>query len=64
MIIVSIPNNNLPEREYIIDIIFNEFLGLKYTIEIGSDSYEITLKNSQKLVIEDTFFNKYPNDLE
>jgi hypothetical protein len=64
MIIVSIPNNNLPEREYIIDIIFNEFLGLKYTIEIGSDSYAITLKNSQKLVIEDTFFNKYPNDLE
>jgi len=64
MLIIRIPNNNLPEREYIIDIIFNEFLGLKHIIEIGSDSYAITLKNSQKLVIEDTFFNKYPNDLE
>lgn len=64
MIIVKIPNNNIAERKYILDIIFNEFLGLEYNLEIGADNYEITLQNNKKLIINDTFFNKYPNDLE
>ena len=64
MINIIIPNNNIPERTYIIDIIFNEFLGLEYTLKIGSYDYEITLPNQQKLIIKDTFFNKYPKDLE
>ena len=64
MIIVKIPNNNIAERKYILDIIFNEFLGLNSTLEIGADNYEITLQNNKKLIINDTFFNKYPNDLE
>jgi len=64
MIQISIPNNNIPEREYTIDILFNEFLGLKYTIEIGSSNYEITLPNKKQLIIKDTFFNHYPRDLE
>jgi hypothetical protein len=63
MIKVKIPNNNLNERKYILDIIFNEFLGLEYFLEIGSKNYEIELKN-KKIIIKDTFFNKYPKDLE
>jgi len=63
MIKIKIPNNNLNERKYILDIIFNEFLGLEYSLEINSDDYEIILKN-KKLIIKDTFFNKYPKDLE
>ena len=62
--IVRIPNNNLNERKYIIDIIFNEFLGLEYHLEIGSKDYEIELGNKKVLIIKDTFFNKYPKDLE
>lgn len=61
---IKIPNNNLNERRYILDIIFNEFLGLEYTLDIGSSDYEIILPNHKTLTIKDTFFNNYPNDLE
>ncbi len=63
MIKIRIPNNNTNERKYILDIIFNEFLGLEYKLEIGSIEYEIVLENGKKLIIKDTFFNKYPQDL-
>ena len=61
---VKIPNNNLNERKYILNIIFNEFLGLEYVLKIGSADYEIELENKKVLDIKDTFFNKYPKDLE
>jgi len=64
MINITIPVNNINERKYILDIIFNEFLGLKYTLEYGSKDYEIKLENKKNLTIKDTFFNSYPNDLE
>lgn len=64
MIKIKIPHNNIAERKYIIDIIFQEFFGLKYYIEIGSQEYELYLSNKKKLIIQDTFFNKFPNDLE
>ena len=64
MITITIPNNNINEREYILNILFSEFLGLEYNLEIGSKDYDITLENGKKLIIEDTFFNKYPKDLE
>ena len=61
---INIPNNNIAERKYIIDVLFNEFLGIKYNLEIGSDNYEIFLPNKKKLIIKDTFFNNYPKKLE
>lgn len=63
---ITIPNNNLNERKYIIDILFNEFLGLKYTLEINNDvkNCEIELKNNKKIVFEDSFFNHFLKDLE
>ena len=64
MIKIKIPNNNTNERKYILDIIFNEFLGLEYKLEIGSINYEIVLKNGKILIVEDTFFNNYSKDLE
>ena len=64
MIRIYIPNNNISERRYVLDIIFNEFLGLKYEFKLGSKDYEIVLKNSKTLTIKDTFFNKYPVTLE
>ena len=62
--IVRIPNNNINEREYVINIILNEFLGIEYSIEVGASHYEIHLDNNKKLVIKDTFFNIYQNNLE
>ena len=64
MIKVKIPNNNINERRYILDIIFNEFLGLEYKLEIGAVEYKIVLENGEKLIIKDTFFNKYLQDFE
>jgi len=64
MIKIKIPNNNIPERKYIIDILFNEFLNLEYSLEIGSIDYEIVLSTQKRLTIKDAFFNKYPKDLE
>jgi len=62
---VIIPNNNIEEREYIIDILLNEFLGLDYRLEIkDTKNYEIILKNSNKLIIEDLFFSQFPKELE
>jgi len=64
MIYFNIPNNNLKERSYIIDILFGEFLGLDYEIKISEKDYEIVLENRNKLIIEDHFFSKYLSDLE
>jgi len=64
MITITIPSNNINERKYILDIIFNEFLGLEHTLHSGSQDYEIVLENDKPLIIKDTFFNKYPKDLE
>ncbi len=52
-LIIKIPNNNIPERRYIIDILFNEFLGLKYAIEVGLSDYEITLS------IKNNYYKRY-----
>ena len=68
MLKITIPNNNIFERKYILDIIFDEFLGLEYKVEVrsekGEGDWEIELENGSKLVVEDHFFNKYPKDLE
>mgnify|MGYP000019851700 CR=1 FL=1 len=47
MIKIKIPNNSIIERRYILDIIFNEFLDLKYTLEIGSKNYDIELEKKK-----------------
>jgi len=66
MIKITIPKNNIPERRYIIDIIFSDFLELEFLIIENKDSqyWEIELENGNKLIFEDCFFNKYLNDLE
>lgn len=66
MIKIKIPNNNISERKYILDVIFNEFLDLKYEviIDYDTDNWEIILENQNKLIIKDKFFNKYLKDLD
>lgn len=66
MIKIIIPNNNILERIYILDIIVNEFLGLDFEM-VAKDNCKdwiIELENKKVLTIKDTFFNKFPNDLE
>lgn len=65
MIKISIPDNNLAERKYILDIIFDEFLGLEYQIVKNEtcQNWEIEL-SGKKLIIKDTFFNRFPKTKE
>ncbi len=69
MLKIYIPKNNIEERKYIIDTIFGEFLGAEYELRVKSeelrvDDWVIELENGNKLVIEDHFFNKFPEKLE
>jgi hypothetical protein len=65
MLKISIPDNNVQERKYSIDILFGEFLELEYEIHISSriDDYEITLDNHNRILVEDHFFSKNKADL-
>ena len=64
--IIKIPQNNINEREYIVGVIFGEFLGLdSYELQIEDiKDYEIILNNSSKLIVKDSFFNQFKNNLE
>ena len=51
--------NQYPEKQYIIQTLFQEYLGLAITIEFAlNDSYSIHL-NNQTLIIEDHFFSQF-----
>lgn len=56
---VTIPKNNLPERYYVLDVILNEFLGLKYEVKELEDTlnWTIELDNGNRIVFQDAFFS-------
>lgn len=58
---IRIPANNIEERRYIINCIFQNFLGLQVEIIIDelAQGYMITFSD-KKLILMDAFFNKYP----
>jgi len=63
MIKINIPNNFLLERKYIIGIIFGEFLGLKYKVELKNiKNYKINFDN-KILIIKDLFFSNFKDGL-
>ena len=64
MLIIKTPIDNLKERKYIIHIIFNELLDIKYCHKTCDSNSEIILENNHKLIIEDHFFSKNKNDLD
>lgn len=66
MLKINIPNNFLPERKYIISIIFGEFLGLEYEINSNNKTkdYEIILEGSKKIIIKDSFFSNFEDSLD
>src|SRR3989338_346953 len=65
MIQISIPSNFSAERCYIIDILLEEFLGLKYEIAIKEDvhNYILRLENGSELIVEDHFFGHFSDGL-
>ncbi|AOV08784.1 polysaccharide deacetylase family protein [Sporosarcina ureilytica] len=61
--IIKIPQNNIPERTYIIDILIGEFLGLSYSIEVSEATNYHLIFNEKEVVVEDNFFNHYQENL-
>lgn len=64
MILIHASSKNLPEKNYLFDVIFNEFLGLQYQVLLNefSDDYTIELMNHKRLVIKDHFWTNLNNE--
>lgn len=63
MIVLKISPEAIPEKAYIAEVFFGEFLGLDYKIEVvaGEYDYRIILPNSKEIVFENSFFRNHPN---
>lgn len=67
MLKIICPSNNIPERNYAITVLFNELLGCDLSSEAicfdnSVEHYEIQ-GGGKKVVVEDHFFQKYPDPL-
>jgi hypothetical protein len=65
-IIIKIPNTFPPERNYILNIILTELLGLSYSTSPDENikDYQFILPNKNILIIQDHFFNHCNEPLE
>ena len=64
MLKIIIPRNNLNERMYVIDYVFNEILRLTYELEFSDSlSYYRIIYRSKEIHIKDEFFGEFPDDL-
>lgn len=65
MITVGFSKDNLPERKYIIDVVFGQFLGIDYQIlpEENTKHWSITLSNGSSLIFKDDFFSQHTDEL-
>lgn len=59
MINISIPNNSISERSYIIEVIFNEFLGIPYQLNVFQNDFTSIEQNGINLQIADGIFTNY-----
>lgn len=55
---ISIPNNNIPERQYVLKFIFDTMLGLEYEILESSSENTIIHYNDKRIEFIDGFFNE------
>jgi hypothetical protein len=61
-LIIKIPGSFLQEREYISKVIFGEFLGIDFLVEINSENiaeYQLTFLQ-KKIILKDHFFANIP----
>ena len=59
--IIYIPDSFFPERQYIINCIFRDFLGLDFELKIHEvpDKYIIVVPGGGKLIVKDAFFSLF-----
>ncbi len=64
MIKIMIPDNNIPERTFVLEYIFAERLDIKINITSSDINYtQILLPNKKKIQINDAFFNNHKDEL-
>ncbi len=62
-ILIRFSNICEAEKRYVFDVVFGEFLGLKYKIEIDTiNDYEISF-DDKKVIIKDELFSRFPRYL-
>ena len=67
MLTITCPSNNIPERKYAISVLFNELLGCG--LEEGDIRFDDSFKDyhikaeDKEIIIEDHFFNEFPEAL-
>jgi len=61
--IIQIPNNNILERKYIIDVLFSEFFGIDCEIETYDDKNYIIKFQDKEIEIKDAFFDNFREEL-
>ena len=61
--IIKIPNNNIPERKYIIDVLFSEFFGIDCEIETYDGKNYIIKFHDKEIEIKDAFFDNFREEL-
>lgn len=64
-IVIKIPEKFLQERTYLINTVFEEFLGVTFKIARNpKPEYEIVLPNENSIIVEDHFFSSFPDGLD
>jgi hypothetical protein len=63
---ITVAKGNNSEIKYIVDVLFNEYLGIDYKIIIDEtcQNCQIKFNDDKTLIIEDHFFSKHPIELE
>jgi len=67
MLRIVIPQNNIKERFYLLDVLFTQFLKISYKTTISKDKIDLSyiyLENNKSIIIKDSFFSLYTNNLE
>lgn len=55
---IFVPENFIPERKYIVDVIFKDFLGLSFELLIHTKNYYLVeLPNKNQIIIKDYFWS-------
>ena len=63
-IFIYIPTNNIPEREYMMDFVFRDYLGIDFALcEDSALEYTKICFNNKKLLIKDALWNSFPEPL-
>jgi len=64
MLTITVPDNNIPERKFIIDTLLNDFLGLEYFLKFDTDYRNTTISfHNSELIFRDCFFSSHPANL-